>query len=52
LQMPTETNLKAEYEKKFGEPISDFELSTMEVNFDFKSRTSEEGEFSVQNRKH
>ena len=48
LQMPTETNLKAEYEKKFGEPISDFELSTMQVDFDFKSRTSEEkGEFSV-----
>ena len=48
LQMPIETNLKAEYEKKFGEPISDFELSTMRVDFDFKSRTSKEkGEFTV-----
>jgi hypothetical protein len=36
LEMPTETNLKAEYEKKFKEPISDFELSTMSVEFDFK----------------
>jgi len=32
-EKPFEDELKAEYQKKFGEPISDFELSTRMVSF-------------------
>jgi hypothetical protein len=40
-EFPLENKLKMEYEKKFGEPISDFEISTKEITF----RISKEKEY-------
>jgi len=40
-ELPLETKLKMEYEKRFGEPISDFEVSIKEIVF----RISKEKEY-------